>query len=294
MEFILLVPFILGVIDVGYVYLQPEPFYDTIISGAISSPEYRLGAQYFLLRLDQHLLMRHVWQLGVLVVLIPKILSFIEKGEGDELKSILNKWLLIFWGILMMMAILAIMYALEKMFETNLFHSLIVIGNNGGIITFFLYIALFVIGIIPIYFPTILYGYPQQIQAMAITKSEEQPEDLKFGLDKQVVIEKFERLKESRSYLNQNFNLTECSRELEMPSHHISYFLKQQYEVSFTEYKNKLRMEYAKQLIENGYLETNTIEALAQECGFTSRTSFSKTFKTLVEVSPSAYGLSFR
>ena len=288
-ELILFIPFVLGLIDVGYVYLQPDSFYNDIITKTISNPGRRLGVHYWLLDLDQHLLMRHIWQLGVLVILVPQLKTFIKKGKNDELKSILDKWLITFWSILMFMAVLAILYALEKMFQENLFHSLIIIGEDGGIITFFLYIALFLIGVIPVYFPSILYGYPQLLKPSVNIAPELQTDDLKFGLDQQEVNKKLEALKESKLYLKQNFNLTECARELEMPSHHISYFLKQQYELSFAAYKNSLRMDHAKKLIKDGYLENNTIEALAHESGFTSRTSFSKTFKTLVEVSPSEY-----
>ncbi|MGY5851454.1 helix-turn-helix domain-containing protein [Salegentibacter sp. F14] len=290
-ELLLFIPFFLGLIDVVYVYSQPSGFYNNIISNAISSPEYRLGAEYWLLSLDQHLLMRHLWQFGVLVVLFPEIRSFTKKGTNDELKNILNKWLLVFWGILMIMAVLAIIYALEKMMLISIFNSLIIIGENGGIITFFLYIALFLIGIIPIYFPSILYGYPQQVKASSSVKSEKTHEDLKFGLEEEDMNAKLERLKESKSYLNQSFNLTECARELEMPSHHISYFLKQHYGLSFASFKNSLRTQHAKNLIEEGYLENNTIDALAEECGYATRTSFSKAFKNVTEVSPSQYAL---
>lgn len=288
-ELLLFIPFLIGLIDVGYVYLQPESFYHNIISEAISSPEIRLGAQYWLLSLDQHLLIRHLWQFGVLLVLWPDIKCFIQNGANDDLKNILNKWLLVLWGILMIMAVLAIIYALEKMMLINIFDSLIIIGKNGGIITFFLYIALFLVGVMPIYFPSILYGYPQSEKTSVSVISEEQQDELKFGLDEREVNARLEGLKESKLYLNQNFNLTECARELQMPSHHISYFLKKQYELSFTVYKNSLRMEYAKQLIENGYLENNTMEALALECGYANRTSFSKCFKTLINISPSEY-----
>lgn len=288
-ELILLIPFLLGFIDVGYVYFQPESFYKELLSEAISTPEKRLNAQYWLLSLDQHLLMRHLWQLGVLISLFPEIKFFIKNGEDDDLKNILNKWLMIFWGILVIMAVLAIIYALEKMKLLNIFDSLIIIGGNGGIITSFLYIALFLIGIIPIYFPSILYGYPQRPTRSTNFISIEQPDDLKFGLEKEEVLAKFNGLKENKYYLLKNFNLTECARELEMPSHHISYFLKQHYGLSFAAYKNTLRTEHAKKLIEEGYLENNTIDALAEECGYASRTSFSKTFKNVTEVSPSQY-----
>ena len=289
-EIVLFIPFFLGLIDVGYVYLQPESFYNSIIFQAISSPRYRLEAEYWLLSLDQHLLLRHIWQLGVLVAIMPQILSFINKEGNDKLKSVLNKWLLIFWGILMLMAILASIYAIEKIFESNLFQSFVIIGKNGGIVTLFLYIALFLIGIIPIYFPSILQGYPQSVKLSSNTITE----NLKFGLNKQEVDAKFESLKESKAYLNQNFNLTACARELDMPSHHISYFLEQQYGLSFEEYKSTLRIEHVKKLIKEGYLENNTIEALAEEFGYASGTSFNQTFKSHVGVRPIEYAISLK
>ncbi|WP_081209349.1 helix-turn-helix transcriptional regulator [Salegentibacter sediminis] len=288
-ELILLVPFLLGLIDVGYVYLQPESFYKNILTEAISTPETRLNVQYWLLSLDQHLLMRHLWQLGVLIVLFPEIKFFIKNGEDEELKNILDRWVLVFWGILMVMAGLAIIYALEKMMLVEIFDSLIIIGKNGGIITFLLYIALFLIGIIPIYFPSILYGYPQKPRPDSGFILHEGTEDLKFGLEKEEVLAKLKGLKENNCHLDKNFNLTECAKKVDMPSHHISYFLKQYFGLSFAAYKNILRTEHAKQLIEEGYLENNTIDALAEECGYASRTSFSKTFKSLINISPSEY-----
>lgn len=295
MELILFIPVVLSLIDVSYVYSQPESFYNSILSTAITSPEERLGAEYWLLDLDQHLLVRHVWQLGVLIFLLPEIRSFIKKGANEELKHILNRWLIIFWSILMIMAILAITYALEKMYKENLFHSLLVMGENRGIITFFLYIALFLIGVIPIYFPSILYGYPQTLKPSSNFEKHQQKkdrqEDLKFGLDEEEVKLKLEGMKENKSYLKQGFSLSQCSQELQMPSHHISYFLKSYYGLSFSAYKNQLRMDHAKKLIESGYLQNNTIEALAGECGFASRTSFSKAFKSATDVNPSQYAL---
>ncbi|SFG22222.1 transcriptional regulator, AraC family [Salegentibacter agarivorans] len=293
-ELILLVPFLLGLIDVTYVYLQPESVYQNIISGAISNPETRLNAEYLLLSLDQHLLMRHLWQLGVLVTIIPEIRFFIKNGDNNELKNILNKWLLIFWGILMIMALLAIIYALEKMMLVEIFDSLIIIGKNGGIITLLLYIALFLIGIIPIYFPSILYGYPQRQRPDANFILHEETEGLKFGLEKEEVLVKLKRLKENNCHLDKNFNLSECAKKLDMPSHHISYFLKQYYGISFAAYKNTLRTEHARNLIEQGYLENNTIDALAEECGYATRTSFSKAFKNVAEMSPSQYALDYK
>jgi AraC-like DNA-binding protein len=79
--------------------------------------------------------------------------------------------------------------------------------------------------------------------------------------------------------LHQDFNVINCARDIEMPAHHLSYFIKQQFGLNFTSDKNNLRLEYAKKLIEEGFLDTNIMEASAWECNFANRNSFSKAFK---------------
>lgn len=286
--FILFLPLLVGLIDVCYVYLQPNEVYNGILREAITTPQKRLGAKYWLLTLDQHVLMRHLWQFGVLLVLLPPLLKFIKEGNEDKLKSILNKWLLCFWVILMLMAVFAIFYAIEKMgLVTN---SYLLPDSGGATVTLILYLAMLSIGIVPIYFPSILYGYPQMNKTSQISgKDAVEDSTLKFGLEEATMKTKLELLIQKRLYLEQNFNLTVCAQEMEIPAHHLSYFLKKHYDLTFTSYKNNLRMEYAKDLVGKGYLKNNTIEALALECGFAGRTSFSKTFKKATGISPSEY-----
>lgn len=285
---ILFLPLLVGLIDVGYVYLQPDAVYDHILREAITTPEKRLGAKYWLLTLDEHVLMRHLWQSGVLLVLLPPLLKFIKEGNEDKLKSILNKWMLCFWVILMLMAVFAVLYAIEKMGIVTI--SYLLPDSGGVIVTLILYLAMLAIGIVPIYFPSILYGYPQMNKiSESSAKDVAGDSSLKFGLEEATMNRKLELLSQQKLYLQQDFNLTTCAREMEVPAHHLSYFLKKHYDLTFTSYKNNLRMEYAKNLIAQGYLKNNTIEALALECGFASRTSFSKAFKKGVDISPSEY-----
>ena len=298
-QLLVFVPLFLAIIDAGYVYLQPDAVYASILNDAIANPENRLNAEYLLLNLDHHVMIRHLWQLGVLLILLPPLLNFVKLGKEDRLKGILNKWLLWFWGILLIFAASAILYVLEKMTGISIFYP-ILSTEHGGIVTLTLYIAFLFIGIFPIYFPSILHGYPQvkksQLPIKEVDNEKEivNESELKFGLAEQQIIAKLELLNQKKLYLDQNFNLTKCAQEMEMPAHHISYFLKSKFGLSFTSYKNNLRMDYAKKLIEDGYLQNNTIEALAGECGFASRTSFSKAFKNATAVSPSQYGLDIR
>lgn len=295
-QLILFIPLFLAFIDAGYVYLQPDALYTNILNDAIVHPENRLKVNYLLLHLDHHVFIRHLWQLGVLLILLPQLINFVKLGKEDKLKKILNKWLLLFWGILFTMAILAIFYVLEKMAVINIFYPLSGNEQQGGIVSLTLYLAFLVIGVVPLYFPSILHGYPQMIKETPLIKKgvEKETSELKFGLAEQEILTKLEMLNQKKLYLEQSFTLTRCAQEMEMPAHHISYFLKSYYGLSFSSYKNNLRMEYAKNRIAEGYLQNNTIEALAGECGFASRTSFSKAFKSATDVSPSQYALNIK
>ncbi|MCK0144466.1 AraC family transcriptional regulator [Arenibacter sp. F26102] len=282
--FILFIPFILSIIDVGYIYLQPDAIYTEMLHNAMTDPKNRLHVSYWLLDLDQHMLMRHIWQLAALLVVLPKLLNFIKKGNADDLKNILNKWLLVFWSGLALFAVFAVFYAVENMLAVNIF-------EGGSMVPIILYLILFSIGVIPIYFPAILHGYPQVIAGTVDLKQSisEQELDNKYGLDEAGIKRKLQLLVEKKLHLQQDFNVTNCAREMEMPAHHLSYFIKQHYGLNFTSYKNNLRMEYAKKLIDEGFLDNNTMEALAWECGFANRSSFSKVFKNATKYSPSDY-----
>ena len=158
------------------------------------------------------------------------------------------------------------------------------------IINIVLYLVVFAVGVIPIYFPMILHGYPRPRKLpVSVSKVANQASDLKFGLDEGEIKKKLEYLHQNKLYLDLEFNVSKCARELEMPAHHLSYFINQFYGLSFTSYKNKLRVEHAKKLIENGFLHNNSMDALAEACGFGNRSSFSKVFKSLEHLSPSEY-----
>ncbi|SHJ67740.1 AraC-type DNA-binding protein [Arenibacter nanhaiticus] len=290
-EYLLLfVPFLLGVVDVGAVYAAPSKVYEDILQGAITDTENRFKAHYWLLTLYQHYLLRHIWQCVFLLVILPKLWAFLNEGATDQLKMTLNKWLMFFWLMLMVMSLMAIAHAVEKWIDFSIFNHFFGLENGSVIVTVLLYLILFAIGVVPIYFPMILYGYPRS-RKIPLIKDEttDVGADLKFGLDETEIKEKLELLAQRKLYLKQDFTVTKFARELEMPAHHLSYFIHQYYGISFTTYKNNLRMEHAKYLIDNGFLENNTMEALAEECGFANRSSFSKAFKNLKNLSPSEY-----
>ena len=236
-------------------------------------------------------IMRHIWQLAALLVISRKLQLFLKERNTDKLKKTLNKWLLSFWFILLLMALLAILHGTENLMQFSLFDYLFNIQNGSVLVTFILYFIIFILGIFPIYFPTILHGYPRTAKAsVPIVKISEPVADLKFGIHESVLKNKLEALAQNDAFL-QDFNVTKCAQEMDIPAHHLSYFINEFYGQNFTTYKNGLRMQQAKQLLSNGFLENSTMEALAWECGFANRSSFSKAFKIATGQNPSEYAL---
>ena len=59
--------------------------------------------------------------------------------------------------------------------------------------------------------------------------------------------------------------------------------------ITFSEWRKNLRIEYVCKLIEDGESETLTIEAIASNAGFVSRSKFNEAFKEIKGLTPSAY-----
>ena len=83
--------------------------------------------------------------------------------------------------------------------------------------------------------------------------------------------------------------INRLAAELDIPPHQISTFLNQHMNTSFSEFLNKYRIEYAIERIKNGDARRLTLEALASECGFNNRNSFTTAFKRITGVTPSEF-----
>lgn len=88
---------------------------------------------------------------------------------------------------------------------------------------------------------------------------------------------------------NSTHLLQELAAHLNYPKSHLKYALKYHCQYSQSDYLNLMRVIYALQLMNNGFLENYTIETLVDKCHFNSRTSFYRHFKRHLGVSPSKY-----
>ncbi|ALJ05229.1 hypothetical protein APS56_08875 [Pseudalgibacter alginicilyticus] len=292
---ILFVPFVLGIIDTIIIYTSPKAVYDALLELAITNPIKRFHAKYGLLYLSQHYIIRHIWQFLAVITLFPLMLNFIRSNKSKEnAKLILIRWLIILYALMFLMSILTCIHAIERAFDIGI---LSLLQDNATLINISFYIVLFLIAIIPISFPSILYSNlnitaPNTSIANTVTPpntSNNSIKEPKYGLNIEDIRSKLDLIIKQDLFSDPNFDLNKCAQELGIPTHQVSHFLKQHMNLSFSSYRNMLRIEKAKRLIKNDYLSLNTIEALALTCGFANRSSFSKVFKKLTDFSPGAY-----
>ncbi len=96
-----------------------------------------------------------------------------------------------------------------------------------------------------------------------------------------------EVLSQSKLYLNSGISLEILSKKADIPKHHFSQLLNVYMGKSFYQLVAEYRIQYALQRMSED--DNITIEALAYECGFSSKTSFNKYFKEITGNSPSEY-----
>jgi len=82
---------------------------------------------------------------------------------------------------------------------------------------------------------------------------------------------------EEHVFLQPNLQLDDLAHKAQTNRNYISIFLKEEHQCGFSEYINRRRIEYAKHLIQ---LNPNlTQEQIAEKCGYTYTSSFSRIFK---------------
>lgn len=95
---------------------------------------------------------------------------------------------------------------------------------------------------------------------------------------------------EKQAFKNKDLSLKSLSEALGLSPHKLSSILNNQYQQNFMDFVNTYRIVNLKeQLTKPGFMQSYTIETLAHDAGFASRSAFYNSFKKLVGQSPSAY-----
>ena len=143
-------------------------------------------------------------------------------------------------------------------------------------------------------FPKILYG---NVSYRIEEGKNNIIEDLKSNLPKKqkenATIQDIELI--IKAYLNdlpftqKEFSLSQMSFDLKIPERFLSNYFNKELEITFSDWRKNLRIDHVCRLIEVGEAKNLTIEAIATNAGFASRSKFIDAFKERKGVTPSAF-----
>ena len=92
-----------------------------------------------------------------------------------------------------------------------------------------------------------------------------------------------------KKYLEPNATLISISTFTAVPVHHLSYYFNAVLKVKYADWRNTLRIHFAKNQIDSGFSKMITLEAISLESGFATQSTFIKSFKNDLGCTPSEY-----
>lgn len=135
------------------------------------------------------------------------------------------------------------------------------------------------------FFPQILYGSLKSKSLVAKILTTPAPDHSFVELSNRIIT----YMQEEQMFLNPDLEISDLSIALKVPRHHIAYCFTNVLHSKFTTYKNKLRVAYAQNLLENGEAQLNSIDGIGAKSGFKSRSAFYEAFKVETGMTPNQF-----
>jgi AraC-like DNA-binding protein len=108
--------------------------------------------------------------------------------------------------------------------------------------------------------------------------------------DKSEILKKLiESMENEKLYRNNMVSQSQVSKKLLIPVHHISQVINEKLNKSFFEFIAMYRIKEAEQILSNPEKSHLTVEEIAEEVGYISKSAFNKTFKKITGKTPSEY-----
>lgn len=99
-----------------------------------------------------------------------------------------------------------------------------------------------------------------------------------------------EQLLQKKLYMQKDLTLQSLARAAGITSHRLSFLLNNNYQLSFVDFINSYRIKsIQEQMARPGNMRNFTIESMAYEAGFSSRSAFYNAFKKQTGTSPAEY-----
>ena len=245
-----------------------------------------------------HLLCYAVFSIGYFYLRSKRLLK--ENSRLSSNHSILSRWLYLLCSMQIIIAINSIghmstLYGVQfnvlGILSTTLFSEQYYFEICGG--------GFFLQNIFLFLFPKILYGN------VSYTIEQEKNniiDDIKMSLPKKqkgtATVQDIENIIQAylvnSPFIQKEFSLSQMSFDLKIPERFLSNFFNKELDITFSDWRKNLRIDHVCKLIEEGEAKNLTIEAIATNAGFASRSKFIDAFKERKGVTPSAFIKSVR
>jgi AraC-like DNA-binding protein len=306
-DFIHFMPAVLHFFELIPWYAMDSESKRELISKFLNHPDFVIQLKEGLLPAYMHNIIRSVLAIGYLLAmhLLLRRSSTVKEGTFRILHSIAFRWLRTLTYLLTFLAVffLAVLILPAPIIgRTNMIN--VIISSIFIVINFFLFSK-----------PQILYGIPHIIpspvkqsveatvtngptelvpnkkNAQFLQDDSNQTEILHSALDYllgyQPLVEN--HLSTSKPFLKQGYSLIQLSEETGIPRHHLSALLNKIYGIRFNDFINRYRVQYITQNMNDPKWPNLTLEGIAREAGFNSRTTFFNAIKKFTGLTPSDF-----
>jgi AraC-like DNA-binding protein len=207
------------------------------------------------------------------------------------------------WGLYMALSVFSVIPLLKKIFRkesTKPFEKWILTICGGVLILFICYVwailnitkGSYING--ALWFSLIIYAviftllYRKKTNDLSAFASQKYVDKKLNAEEVQLIIAKLERaMVEKELFKNPNLKVNDLAKEIKIPGHQLSQVLNDNIEKNFTLFVNEYRIDEACRILsENTNL---TIDAIGDEVGFNSKSTFFATFKKIKGMTPSAF-----
>lgn len=238
----------------------------------------------------------------ILNILIKKVWCKKLKVDFVKQQKLIRNWTLFLYALLLIISLRLIYSFSEEVIQNNYSY-----GHSYLWISAIVWLIIFLRILI---FPEILYGHTHLIYQVKSEKISDTLVSSYWKIDPITKLTNTQDLQlqqkingmindymkeidlftaESTYFNNPGFSISDLANKLNIPKSHLTYLFKYHSTISFSDFKKRVRIKYALELLEKDYLKTNTFDSLAREIGFASYNTFFTSFKEIVGVTPHEY-----
>lgn len=227
-----------------------------------------------------------VIHLGVYILLSYKLINQLTKSSNPITYKNNTKQILLWFRVLLVLIIAAVLLSLVYFVAIKYLGVEAPVGNPR-FIALILIILIYSIAFMGVRFPimvssesnTLIIKRTPKYKTSSLSQGD-------IDSKKQTLIR---YMAQEQPFLDSDLKIEGLGKALNIPTHHLSQIINQEFEKSFQDFINQYRVEAFKTRIIDPKNSNKTILAIALDSGFSSKSSFNRIFKTHTGITPNAF-----